>query len=303
MIQNPARLSLSNGQLRLQNDEGQFTLPVEDITALVLESPQISLTSSLLAECQDRGVAILTCDRTHTPNGVLLPFLPHSRQSRIAHIQQSWTEPLKKRLWQRIVQCKILNQAACLDMAVGDTESSRLKALASRIGSGDPDNGEAQAAREYWPRLFGADFRRHGDDSINAALNYVYAVVRAFVARSQVAYGLIPAFGLHHDNELNAFNLTDDVMEVFRPLVDHLVFSLWQGNEISFGESSLPLQVRQKLAGAGTMNCRIGGQVHTLANACDLMAAGLVTAIEGKSAALLPVPEFPVSAGKVTAPA
>lgn len=298
MIQNPAKLSLSKGQLRLENDEGEFTLPIEDITALILESPQISLSSTLLAECQDKGVAVMTCDKTHMPNGVLLPFQPHSRQSRVARIQQSWTEPLKKRLWQRIVQNKILGQATCLDMMVGGVESARLKAFAARVASGDPDNSEAQAAREYWPRLFGPNFRRHGNDNINAALNYGYAVVRAFVARAQVAYGLIPAFGIHHDNELNAFNLTDDVIEVFRPFVDHMVFGLHREGEIKPEDSSLPWGVRQKLAGVGTINCRIGGQVHTLGNACDLMAAGLVAAIEGKSAALLPVPGFLVAAEK-----
>jgi CRISPR-associated protein Cas1 len=292
MIQNPAKLNLSKGQLRLENDEGEFTLPLEDVTTLILESPQISLSSTLLAECQDKGVAVLTCDKTHMPNGILLPFQPHSRQSRVARIQQSWSEPLKKRLWQRIVQNKILGQATCLDMTVGGMESARLKALATRIGSGDPDNGEAQAAREYWPRLFGKDFRRHGSDNINAALNYGYAVVRAFVARSQVSYGLIPAFGIHHDNELNAFNLTDDIIEVFRPFIDHIVFGLYRNKEIRPEDNGLPWEVRQKLAGTGNINCRIDGQVHTLCNACDLMAAGLVSAIEGKSAALLPLPEF-----------
>ncbi len=284
--------NLSKGQLRLENDEGEFTLPLEDITALILESSQISLSSTLLAECQDKGVAVLTCDKTHMPNGILLPFQPHSRQSRVAQIQQSWTEPLKKRLWQRIVQNKILGQVACLDSAIGGTESSRLKALAARIGSGDPDNGEAQAARDYWPRLFGKDFRRHGNDNINAALNYGYAVVRAFVARAQVAYGLIPAFGIHHDNELNAFNLTDDVMEVLRPFVDHMVFGLHRDGEIVPEDSTLPWDVRQKLANAGNINCLIGEQIHTIGNACDLMAARLDSAIEGKSPALLSLPEF-----------
>lgn len=297
MIQNPAKLNLKHGQLRLENDEGDFTLPLEDITALILESPQISLSSTLLSECQDQGIAVMTCDKMHMPNGVLLPFQPHSRQSRVARVQQSWSEPLRKRLWQRITQSKILNQASCLDMTVGGDESSRLKALVDRVGSGDPDNIEAQAARDYWPRLFGKDFRRHGNDNINAALNYGYAVVRAFVARSQVAYGLIPAFGIHHDNELNAFNLTDDVMEVFRPFVDHLVFGMKRDSEINPDDHQLSATTRQVLANIGNVNCRVNDQVHTIANACDLMAASLVSAIEGKSPALLVVPELVVSKG------
>jgi len=295
MIQNSAKLNLSKGQLRLENDEGTFTLPVEDITALVFESPQVSLTSALLSECQERGVVVLTCDKTHVPNGVLLPFQPHSRQSRIAWIQQSWTEPLRKRLWQRVVQSKILNQAVCLDITVGVNESSRLKSLISRVGSGDPDNIEAQAARDYWTRLFGSDFRRHGNDSINAALNYGYAVVRAFVARSQVAHGLVPAFGLHHNNQLNAFNLTDDIMETFRPFVDHMVFNLERDGKVQPKDNNLLSSVRQNLANIGNVNCLVSGQIHTIANACDLIAASLINAIERKTSALLICPEFPSS--------
>ncbi|MCK5556582.1 MAG: type II CRISPR-associated endonuclease Cas1 [Alphaproteobacteria bacterium] len=292
MIQNPAKLSLSKGQLRLENDEGNYTLPVEDITALVLESPQITLNSTILSYCQEHGVAVITCDKTHMPNGVLLPFQPHSRQSRVARIQQSWTESLRKRLWKRVIQTKICNQAACLEKSAGQDKAKRLYALASHVLSGDPKNIEAQAARDYWSRLFGSNFRRSGNDSINAALNYGYAVVRAFVARSQVAYGLIPAFGIHHDNDLNAFNLTDDLMEVFRPFVDREVFLLNKDGQLNSEENNLSKDVRQKLANAGNLLCRIEKQTHTLANACDKMAAGLVTAIEGKSAALLPLPEW-----------
>lgn len=296
MIQNPAKLSLSKGQLQLTNDDGEFTLPLEDITALILECPQISLTSSLLAECQEKAISVLTCDKTHIPNGVLLPFQPHSRQSKVARLQLSWSEPLRKRLWQRVVQSKIMNQAVCLDLTVGADQSARIKALAERVGSGDPDNIEAQAARDYWPRLFGTDFRRGDGDSTNAALNYGYAVVRAFVARAQVAYGLLPTFGIHHENELNAFNLTDDMMEVFRPFVDHLAWQLRQEGLLLFEEPLLSAAVRQRLANIGNVICVLEGQVHTIGNACDRMAAGLVAAIESKTPAVLPLPEFAITA-------
>jgi CRISPR-associated protein Cas1 len=290
MIQNPAKLSLRKTQLNVSNDEGDFTLPLEDVTALVLESPQVTLTSSLLAACQENGVAVVTCDETHMPNGVLLPFHPHSRQSRVAQVQMSWSESLRKRLWQRIIQSKITNQADCLDQCVGATESIRLRALIGRVGSGDPDNIEAQAAREYWPRLFGKDFRRGEGGTINAALNYGYAVLRAFVARSQVSYGLLPAFGLHHSNELNAFNLTDDVMEVFRPFVDLQVFDLLKGGQIEPNALSLPASVRQTLASIGSRTCSYDGQIHTIANASDKMAAALVSAIEARTPALFVMP-------------
>ncbi|PJB73053.1 MAG: type II CRISPR-associated endonuclease Cas1 [Alphaproteobacteria bacterium CG_4_9_14_3_um_filter_47_13] len=294
MIQNAAALSLSKGQLKLQNDEGAFTLPIEDITALILESPQITLSSTLLSACQEHGVAVLTCDATHMPNGALLPFQPHSRQSRVAHLQISWTDALKNRLWQSVIQSKITNQATCLEQTTDEETAKRLYVIAQRVKSGDPDNIEAQAARYYWQRLLGDDFRRGGSDIINAALNYGYAVLRAFVARSQVAYGLLPTFGIHHCNQLNAYNLTDDLMEVFRPFTDYQVFSMRRDGLLEAGTDRLSKEARAALANIGNITCRIDGNTHTIANACDKMAAGLVNAIEGKSPALLLLPEFEI---------
>ena len=110
--------------------------------------------------------------------------------------------------------------------AVGIDGGKHLRALAARVASGDPENIEAQAARYYFPRLFGAAFTRHKPLWVNGALNYGYAVMRATVARSIVSYGLIPSLGLHHGNSLNAFNLADDLIEVFRPMVDYHVWRL-----------------------------------------------------------------------------
>lgn len=294
MVQNPAKLSHKRGQLHLENDGGVHTLPIEDITALILESSQITVSSTLLSACQEHGVAVITCDDTHMPNGVLLPFQPHSRQSRVSHLQISWTQSLKKRLWQRVIQCKITNQAICLGNIAGKDEAKRLYALAQRVNSGDPQNIEAQAARDYWPRLMGKNFRRSGNDTTNAALNYGYTVLRAFVARSQVAYGLLPTFGIHHCNELNAFNLTDDMMEVFRPFVDDMVYALKASGDLDAKNAQLSLEVRQNLANIGNVTCLIDGNTHTIANACDKLSIGLINAIEGKSPALLILPEMKI---------
>lgn len=299
MIQNPAKLRLSKRQLLLINEDGETTLPLEDIAVIILESPQISLSSALLAFCQDNNVAIITCDSRHMPNGMLLPFLPHSRNTQVAHIQQSWSKPLRKRLWKNLVQQKIYNQAECLKRAYKAEASKRLVQIAALVRPGDPENREAQAARIYWPVLFEHDFRRNPvkevitsekNVAINAALNYGYAVLRAFVARSQVSYGLIPAFGIHHNNQLNAFNLTDDVMEVFRPFIDFLTFQMQQENK--FIVDNLPKDVRQKFAHIGTFLCKIENKTHTLMNACEKIAARLVSAIKNKNSSILTMPLF-----------
>ncbi len=291
MIQNPARLSLKKGQVLLQNDDGDFTLPLEDIAAIILESPQVTLSSSLLAKCQDEATPVITCDQTHTPNGILLPFLPHSRQSKVAKLQLSWSESFKKRAWQRIVQTKISNQAKCLELCHGTETAKRVYAFSRQVDSGDTKNIEAQAAREYWKLLFENGFKRDGYGTINAALNYGYAVLRAYVARSQVAYGLLPAFGLHHDNELNAFNLTDDMMEVFRPFVDIRVFQMKRDTQLS-NDGILSQENRQHLVNLANELCLIDGEKQTIMNAADKMGASFVSALDGKSPALIHLPEM-----------
>lgn len=295
LIQNPAKLALARQQLQISTEGGDFTLPIEDIAVLILESPQITLSSSLLAACQDHAVGVVTCGSTHMPNGLLLPFHPHSRQTRVGMMQIGWTEALQKRLWQKTVITKITNQADCLKAARGKESARRLYALSAKVNSGDPENIEAQAARDYWPKLFGPDFRRHGPDAINAALNYGYAILRAFIARSQVAYGLLPCFSFHHASELNAFNLTDDVMEVLRPSVDWQVFRMLKTAQLSFDDTTLSVAQRQQLATVGNIRAKYADQIHTITTLADKLAEGLVAATEAKTPALFLTPEFYLS--------
>lgn len=200
-------------------------MPLEDISVVILETPQALITTALLAALAEAGVAVLTCDDSHHPNGVLLPYLPHSRQTRVLHKQLALTEPQKKRAWQRVVSQKLRNQAAVLAGHKADGVAL-LQRLASKVRSGDPDNFEGQGARCYFASLFGSDFTRADEDWVNCAMNYGYAIVRAALARSVTSYGLLPALGLHHNNQLNAFNLVDDLIEPFRAVVDQHVLQL-----------------------------------------------------------------------------
>lgn len=135
--------------------------------------------------------------------------------------------PLKKQLWQRIVQQKIRNQAKVLSLSHNQEKSERLRQLANLVKSGDKDNLEAQSAVIYFSGLFGTHFRRKEEgNAINIHLNYAYSVMRSAVARSLVLYGWLPQLGLFHHSELNAFNLANDFIEPFRPIVDLLVWSL-----------------------------------------------------------------------------
>jgi CRISPR-associated protein Cas1 len=99
--------------------------------------------------------------------------------------------------------------------------------LTRKVKSGDPENVEAQAARRYWPLIFGKNFRRDRDGgSVNGLLNYGYTILRSAAARSVMAAGLHPTIGIHHANRSNAMCLVDDIMEPFRPIADLTVKGL-----------------------------------------------------------------------------
>ena len=100
------------------------------------------------------------------------------------------------------------------------------------VKSGDSDNREAYAAKEYWKSLLGDSFIRDKNGTgINAFLNYGYAIMRAGMARAICAHGMMPSLGIHHDNNLNQFCLADDLFEIYRPIVDTLAFKLYEKGE------------------------------------------------------------------------
>lgn len=223
LVSQPARLSLQHSQLRLEQEGGLVvTVPVEDLSVLVLETGQALISSALLSALAAQDVAVLTCDASHHPNGVLLPYLPHSRSLKVLQSQLGLSQPQKKRAWQTLVQQKIQNQGHCLNRHRPGRGDWLLQQV-PRVQSGDADGREASAARYYFAELFGPGFSRSQSGWVNAALNYGYAVLRAAVARSIVCHGFMPALGLQHQNQLNAFNLADDLLEPLRPLVDDWV--------------------------------------------------------------------------------
>lgn len=227
-ISNPSYLHLRHSQLVVeQNREEVGCIPVEDLGVLILNHPAVSYTQAVLVACWEANVVVVICDLKHMPSAVLLPMEGNSLQSRVLQIQINATEPTCKRLWQQIVKAKIEAQANVLESLTN--EGAPLPQFARRVRSGDPDNLEAQAARIYWPRLFGPDFRRdQSAEGINSLLNYGYAIVRAAVARALCGAGLHPSLGIHHRNQYNSFCLADDAMEPLRPLIDLRVHEIWK---------------------------------------------------------------------------
>lgn len=285
-ISRSARLSVRHRQLVLAGEEGEISLPLEDIAWLVLDTPQVTITGGALSALTEAGVVMIVPDATHHPAGILLPFHRHYAQAHVAYLQVGIGLPLRKRMWQVLVVAKIRNQAGLLDQ-LDRPAAKALSAMAARVVSGDPDNIEAQAARAYWSALFRGFARGDGEDRRNALLNYGYAILRAAIARACAASGLLPAFGIHHASKTNGFNLADDLIEPFRPFVD------LAAHERAEAEDGAPsLEDRRHMAAVLNRTVGFGTDRMTILAATEAVGMSAVRAMEHNSAALLVTPAW-----------
>lgn len=226
----PTKLSCRSNNLIITQDK-IISIPLKDIENIIIDTPQVSLSSSLLSTLARYKIMLFSCDASHMPNGIFLPYIPHYRASKILGIQLNLTQRIKAVLWQRIIKAKIANQIALLDK---NPIAKKLELFYKNVKMADLDNDEAKAAVLYFPAIFGKGFMRKDLCVINSALNYGYAIIRSVVARNLVISGLLPAVGIFHKNQFNSFNLADDLMEPYRVFVDSRVLSMKLGNENSF---------------------------------------------------------------------
>ena len=252
---NPVYLSLKNAQLMIKLPEvvrndtlpesfkrtSEVTKPIEDIGVVVLDHKQITISSGVLEALLENNCAVITCNSKSMPVGLMLPLYGNTTQNERFRQQLDASLPLKKQLWQQTIKTKIENQAAVLKECSG-AEVKCMYAWASDVKSGDiviatgavrmegtskeyaPIEYPAVAAY-YWKNLFWIEGFTRDREGIppNNLLNYGYAILRAVVARSLVASGLLPTLRIHHHNRYNAYCLADDIMEPYRPYVDQLV--------------------------------------------------------------------------------
>lgn len=269
MITTPCRISCKQDQLLVQGDVSA-SFPIEDLLSVLIESRQCTITTAALSALAKEGVAVFTCDEKHIPCAVTLPFSRHSRQLEVTHQQLNWTVSEKNRWWQQIVQAKIRNQAECLALCGRCEKVVILRKRSDAVRRGDSENIEATAAAIYFPALFGEGFTRGAEaDTRNAALNYGYAILRGCMARCLAVYGFIPWMGLHHESTLNAWNLADDMMEPYRPVVDLFVAAQVGSN------ASLDARLKSWLFNLLNMDIRSGGQRHSVAYAMERQTQSL----------------------------
>ena len=272
-----------------KGDDEMGRIPLDDIGVLLCNARGLTYSNDLMTGLAQRGAAVVLCDSNYLPVAWLWPVEGHHVQAMRMRLQLEASLPLRKRLWQAVVRAKIVQQAKVLDML--QLPADRFEALGRRVRSGDPDNVEAQAARRYWPLLFGKAFRRNRHGGIpNPFLNYGYTVLRAAVARAVVSAGLHPSLGIHHHNRADTMCLVDDLMEPFRPLVDYTVARL-----VSGGQEDLIAEVKRTLAGVLAMDMITDRGTTPLQTCLERAAQSLAQSFESGKPALVFPGQLPAS--------
>ena len=289
-ISNPAQLSLKDHQLVIRQDE-TVSIPIEDIDALVLDSHGLTFTANLITELSTSSTTVVVCDEKHLPASVIMPYSQHSRQAKVSRQQLAMSQPLKKQLWQKIIVQKIINQATVLKKF--NYDSVTLHNLADSVKSGDSTNRESQAARLYFSLLLD-DTTRRKPMWYNSALNYGYAMVRSHIARHISARGLVASQGIFHRSELNAFNLADDIIEPYRPIVDNHILSSVAPFHIGEPDANLTKADRQRII--DVLNCPaiINSKKFSTKHAIEYTVESFVQAIEESQANKLTLPSLVV---------
>lgn len=287
-IENPARLSVRDNQLVIAQ-EMESTLPIEDIDALILDNYGSTITTNLLTALATKGTTTVICDEKHLPASVLLPYSQHSRQAKVSRQQLSMSQPLKKQLWQQIIISKITNQADVLRSH--GLDDSTLRSLSNDVKSGDTSNRESIAARIYFDQILG-DATRRKPIWHNAALNYGYAMVRSHIARHIAARGLIASQGLFHHNELNSFNLADDLIEPYRAVVDMYILENVAPHHTGDPDSGLTKHDRQLAIDILNYYVIMNGKKFTVRHSVERTVESFIECIETKEASKLLLPKI-----------
>ena len=222
VISNRCKLDYKMGFMVVRAEEIKKIF-LDEIAILLIENPAVSLTGCLLEALTEKKIKVIFCDAKRNPSAELVPYYNSYDCSRKIKAQTAWTEDLKNAVWADIVAEKIRKQADFLDELEKFTEAALLRSYLGMIEPGDTTNREGHAAKVYFNALFGMDFTRSEENIINSALNYGYSIILSAFNREIVAHGYLTQLGIFHNNMFNQFNLSCDLMEPFRILVDRKV--------------------------------------------------------------------------------
>lgn len=274
-IEKSKELKLYLDNLKVLVDDVDITIPLSDIQILILDNYKSSLTVPLINQLTNNNVCTIICGIDHLPKSYILPMNGHFSQSGNIEKQIQWTSENKMKVHQKIVKAKIYNQIEILEKNNKDREViNKLKQFMNEVIPGDKTNREGLAAKMYFREMFGDDFTRFDSDIVNAGLNYGYSIFRSLITSIIAAKGYLPNIGIFHRGKQNMFNLSDDVIEVFRPIVDDYVLNNMM-DDILFKQEH-----KEELIQLTSKKISIDGRKQTVANAIYIYFESILRELE-----------------------
>lgn len=270
VVAHRAKLNLNMGYLEIRGEDTKKIF-LDEIDVLMIESQAVSMTAALLSALMDKKIKVIFCDEKRNPQGELLPYYGSGDCSRKIKKQLEWSDDIKGEVWTAIVREKIRNQAQFLKELARKREEELLESYLHEMVYRDETNREGMAAKVYFDSIFGMDFTRDKEMPVNAALDYGYSLILSVVNREVSYNGYITQLGLFHDNIYNCFNLSSDLMEPYRIIVDRLVYQ----NQFSKFETDEKRKMLQVLE----TEVKIGGNRQVLPNAIRIYVRSIFDAL------------------------
>ncbi len=282
VISSSAKLDYQMGYMVVRTEK-TVKVHISEIEILLIESTSVSLTAALLCELTKKKVKVIFCDEKRNPSSELVPYYGSHDVSAKLRRQMAWSSDQKLSVWTKIVSEKIRKQAELLER-YQKSEADMLRKYIEEIEYGDTSNREGHAAKVYFNAIFGKDFTRMSDSSINAALNYGYGVILSAFNREIVANGYLTQIGIFHDNTFNPFNLGSDMMEPFRPIIDAEVRQMMP-DQFQHKEKMQILRILQA-------EVLIADRKEYLTNAIRIYCKSVINALNEKDVSLIKTYEY-----------
>lgn len=277
VVSSNAKLDYQIGYMVVRGEK-TTKIHLNEIGMLIVESTAVSMTSYLLSELMKNKIKVVFCDEKRNPCSELVSYYgSHDTSSKIRK-QIEWTKDDKDHIWTEIVSEKIKQQALMLQRYQKE-EANMLFEYMEEVEFGDITNREGHAAKVYFNTLFGKKFTRTDENPINAALNYGYGIILSIFNREIASSGYLTQIGLFHDNMFNQFNLSSDLMEPFRPLVDQLVVEL-KPEKFETEEKRKMLELLNK-------EVEICGKMEVVTNAIKIYCRSVFDALNDRDISLI----------------
>lgn len=271
IVSKRAKLDFKMNYMVIRGEETRRIF-LDEIAVLIIENPAVSMTGCLLEKLIEKKIKVILCDSKRSPAAELVPYYGSYDSSRKIRRQIAWSEEIKGQVWTAIVYEKIANQAQLLNLYGKQKETALLEKYLIELEYCDSSNREGHAAKVYFNALFGLDFTRDSNCPVNSALDYGYSIILSAFNREIANCGYLTQLGLHHENVFNYFNLSSDLMEPYRPLVDKAVVEM---NITEFGKD-----IKYSLVNLLNESVTIAGKKQTVLNSIGIYVRSVFDALE-----------------------